>query len=122
MTVKFKVEGEIEIDLDKYDIKDLEAKDSETLKKAFLEELLYKKIGTCEFAGEQECNVKVDFHNLYVVKDWKYAGNMKNKNERYGSPLAITLDKYFPTTNEEVLENTMGEIGERKNRHSKKWK
>lgn len=121
MIVKFKVSGEIEIELNKYDIKKLEDNKSETMKKDFLEELLYKKISTCEFAGEQECDVKVDFHNLYVVKDWKYAGNMRTKNDIYGSPLAITLDN-FPTTNEEVIENTMKEIGERKNSHSKKYK
>ena len=121
MIVKFKVEGEIEIDLNKEDIKNLETNKSETMKKAFLEELLYKKIAGCVLAGENELDINIDFNNLFVVNDWKYAGNMKAKNELYGSPLAITLDK-FPTTDKEISENTMKEISERKHRNSKKWK
>jgi hypothetical protein len=114
MIVKYKVEGEIEIDLDKWDIKDLESYKSETMKKAFLEELFYKKLKSCTYAGYQECDVQVNCENLFIVKDWdKYAGNMKAKNEQYGSPLAITLDK-FSTTKEEEINNTMQEIASRK--------
>ena len=114
MIVKYKVEGEIEIDLDKWDIKDLESYKSETMKKAFLEELFYKKLKSCTYAGYQECDVQVNCENLFIVKDWnKYAGNMRAKNEQYGSPLAITLDN-FPTTKEEEINDTMQEIASRK--------
>ena len=114
MIVKYKVEGEIEIDLDKWDIKDLESHKSETMKKAFLEELFYKKLNSCTYAGYQECDVQVNCENLFIVKDWdKYAGNMRAKNEQYGSPLAITLDK-FPTTKEEEINDTMQEIASHK--------
>ena len=114
MIVKYKVEGEIEIDLDKWDIKDLESHKSETMKKAFLEQLFYEKLNSCTYAGYNECDVQVNCENLFIVRDWDlYAGNMRAKNEQYGSPLAITLDK-FPTTQQEIIENTMNEIGNRK--------
>ena len=122
MIVKYKVEGEIEIDLNKYQIKELQSQHSETMKKAYLEKLLQEQLHYSAETLEYELDRKINFDNLYITKDWnKYAGNMRTKNEQYGSPLAITLDD-FPTTNEEVLENTIEEIAERKQRHSKKWK
>ena len=121
MVVKYKVEGEIEIDLNKYQIKELQSQHSETMKKAYLEKLLQEQLHWSAETLECELDRKINFDNLYIAKDWnKYAGNMRAKNEQYGSPLAITLDD-FPTTSEEVLENTMEEISERKQRHSKKW-
>ena len=121
MTVKFKVEGEIEIDLNKYQIKDLQSQHSETMKKAYLKKLFQEQLHWAAETLECELDRKINFDNLYISKDWdKYAGNMLAKNEQHGSPLAITLDD-FPTTAEEVADNTMKEIGERKQRHSKKW-
>ena len=37
MVVKYKVEGTIEVDLNDYEIKELESHKSETMKKAYLE-------------------------------------------------------------------------------------
>jgi len=50
------------------------------MKKAFLEELFYKKLKSCTYAGYNECDVQVNCENLFIVKDWdKYAGNMRAK-------------------------------------------
>lgn len=122
MIVKYKVEGEIEIDLNQKQIKELQSQNSETMKKAYLEKLLQDQLYWASETLYCELDRKIDFGNVYISEDWdKYAGNMLAKNELHGSPLAITLDD-FPTTNEEVLENTIEEIAERKQRHSKKWK
>ena len=95
MTVKFKVEGEIEIDLNKYQIKDLQSQNSETMKKAYLKKLFQEQLHWAAETLECELDRKINFDNLYISKDWdKYAGNMLAKNEQHGSPLAITLDDY----------------------------
>jgi hypothetical protein len=120
MVVKYKVEGIIEVDLDKEEIRELNTKQSETMKKAYLEEVLKYKLYNCSMTAEHELDDIVDFENLHIVKDWdKYAGNMMAKNEQYGSPLAITLDD-FPTTVKESSDKAMEEIAERKTHHSKK--
>lgn len=122
MVVKYKVEGIIEVDLDKEEIRELNTKQSETMKKAYLEEVLKYKLYNCSMTAEHELDDIVDFENLHIVKDWdKYAGNMMTKNEQYGSPLAITLDD-FPTTVKESSDKAMEEIAERKTHHSKKYK
>lgn len=114
MVVKYKVEGEIEIDLNKYQIKELQGIRSETMKKEYLERLFNEQLHWASETLECELDRKIDFENLFIVKDWdKYAGNMRAKNEQYGSPLAITLDK-FPTTKEEEINDTMQEIASRK--------
>ena len=52
--------------------------------------------------------------NVYIKKDWdRYAGNMKAKNEQYGSPLGISIEG-ISTTPYEEYENAMIEIGKRK--------
>ena len=122
MVVKYKVEGIIEVDLNEEEIRELNAKQSETGKKAYLEEVLKYKLYNCSMTAEHELDDIVDFENLYIVKDWdKYAGNMKAKNEQYGSPLAITLDD-FSTTVKESSDKAMEEIAERKTHHSKRYK
>ena len=122
MVVKYKVEGIIEVDLDKEEIRELNTKQSETMKKAYLEEVLKYKLYNCSMTAEHELDDIVDFENLHIVKDWdKYAGNMMTKNEQYGSPLAITLDD-FPTTVKESSDKAMEEIAERKTHHLKKYK
>lgn len=122
MVVKYKVEGIIEVDLDKEEIRELNTKQSETMKKAYLEEVLKYKLYNCSMTAEHELDDIVDFENLHIIKDWdKYAGNMMAKNEQYGSPLAITLDD-FPTTVKESSDKAMEEIAERKTHHSKKYK
>ena len=121
MIVKYKVEGTIEVDLNDDEIEELESHKSETMKKAYLEQLLSEKLHTCSMTAEHELGDKVDFDELYILSDWdKYAGNMKTKKELYGSPLAIFVEN-FPITDNEVLDLSMGEISKRKSRHSKKW-
>lgn len=114
MVVKYKVEGEIEIDLNNYQIKELQGIRSETMKKEYLEKLFKEQLHLATETLECELDRKIDFENLNICCDWdKYAGNMLAKNEKYGSPLAITLDN-FPTTMEEEVDNTLKEIANRK--------
>ena len=95
MVVKYKVEGTIEVDLNDDEIEEIESHKSETMKKAYLEQ-------------------------LYILRDWeRFAGNMKAKGELHGSPLAIFLED-IPTTEKEELNKSMEEIGKRKQRHQNK--
>ena len=120
MIAKFKVEGEIEIELNNADIQRFIQFKSELMKKDFLEELFYKKLNDYSEIVRNEIDASVDFDNLFIVRDWdKYAGNMRHKKEMYGSPLAITIEN-TPITNKEVVETTMNEIANRKKRHSLK--
>jgi len=121
MVVKYKVEGTIEVDLNDDELEELESHKTESMKKAYLEEVLKYKLYNCSMTAEHELDDKVNFDELFIARDWdKYAGNMKAKNEQYGSPLGIFLED-IPTTKNEVLDKSMEEIGERKQRHSKKW-
>lgn len=121
MIVKYKVEGTIEVDLNDDELEELKSHKSETMKKAYLEQLLSEKLHTCSMTAEHELGDKVNFDELYILSDWdKYAGNMKAKGELYGSPFAIFLED-IPTTKNEMLDKSMEEIGKRKQRHSKKW-
>lgn len=113
MIVKYKVFGTIEVDLNKNEIDELQSTYTETLKKAFLEQLLYEKFKTCEITAEHELGVKINFEDLFIENDWSHAGNMKAKNEPYGSPLAIYVED-IPTTESEVVEQAINEIGNRK--------
>jgi len=121
MIVKYKVEGIIEVDLNDDELEELKSRKFETMKKAYLEQLLTDKLYICSLTAEHELGHKVNFEELFIARDWdKYAGNMKAKNEQYGSPLGIFLED-IPTTKNEALDKSMKEIGERKQRHSKKW-
>ena len=114
MVVTYHIEGTIEVDLSKEEIKELNSNKYETMKKAYLEKILESKLKTCSMTAEHELDVKVDFDNVYIKKDWdRYAGNMKAKNEQYGSPLGISIEG-ISTTPYEEYENAMIEIGKRK--------
>jgi len=120
MIVKYKVEGFIEVDLNDDEIRQLNEKKSETMKKAYLEEVLKYKLYNCSMTAEHELDDIVNFDDLFIARNWdKYAGNMLSKNEMYGSPLGIWTDNY-PTTNKEIVENTMKEIGKRKGKNLKR--
>jgi len=114
MVVKYKVSGVIEIDLDKEEIKEFQTQQSETMKKEYLNELLHNRLRGCETTLEGELSQNINFDELYVESDWdRYAGNMKSKNELYGSPLGISIEG-ISTTPYEEYENAMYEIGKRK--------
>jgi len=120
MIVKYKVEGFVEVDLNDDEIRQLNEKKSETMKKAYLREVLKYKLYNCSMTAEHEIDDVVNFDDLNIVSDWdKYAGNMLSKNEMYGSPLGIWIDNY-PTTNKEIVENTIKEIGKRKGKNLKR--
>ena len=114
MVVTYHVEGTIEVDLSKEEIKEFQTKQSESMKKEFLNELLHNRLHNCEITLEGELDQNIDFNELYVKRDWdRYAGNMKAKNELYGSPLGISIEG-ISTTPYEEYENAMFEIGKRK--------
>jgi len=116
MTATFNITGSIEIDLPKEIIKKFNSQKSETMKKHVLEEYFHDVLWGCALAGENELDYNVDFSNVIIEKDWnKYPESIVDldKNDPYGSPLAIWVDNY-PTTEMEIVENTMNEIGKRK--------
>lgn len=117
MVVTYHIEGTIELDLNKYDIQGLNGQKSESLKKAFLEEVLKKKLEGCALAGENELDINIDFSNVQVAKDWsKYPGSIVDldKNDPVGSPLGIYIEDNIPTTYDEATTMAMIEIGRRK--------
>ena len=117
MIVKYKVEGTIEVDLNDDEIAELESHKSETMKKAYLEQLLTDKLYTCSLTARHEFGHKINFEELYILRDWElFAGNMKAKGELHGSPLGIFLED-IPTTEKEELNKSMQEIGKRKQRY-----
>ena len=117
MVVKYKVEGTIEVDLNDDEIAELESHKSETMKKAYLEQLLSDKLYTCSMTARVEFGYEINFEELHISRDWeRFAGNMKAKGELHGSPLAIFLED-IPTTEKEELNKSMQEIGKRKQRH-----
>ena len=86
MIIKYKVSGVIEVDLDKEEIKKFQARQSETMKKEYLNELLHNRLRGCEATLEGELSQNINFDELYVESDWdRYAGNMKSKNDQYGT-------------------------------------
>ena len=116
MIARFNVTGFIEVDLSKEEIKELNQYKAETTKKAYLNDILRHKLNICSMTADHELNVKVDFENLYVEKDWnKYGGSIVDldKNDPYGSPYGIYLEN-IPTTYVEEVESTIKDIGNRK--------
>lgn len=71
MVVKYKVEGTIEVDLNDEDIEELESHKSETMKKAYLEQLLNDKLYTCSLTARVEFGHKINFEELHVSCDCK---------------------------------------------------
>ena len=58
MIVKYEVEGTIEVDLNDEEIEELESNKSETMKKAYLEQLLIDKLYTCSLTARHEFVLK----------------------------------------------------------------
>ena len=69
MVVKYKVEGTIEVDLNNYEIEELESHKSETMKKAYLEQLLTDKLYMCSLTARHEFGHKINFEKLFITKN-----------------------------------------------------
>ena len=69
MVVKYKVEGTIKVDLNDDELEELESHKSETMKKAYLEQLLTDKLYTCSLTARHEFGHKINFEELYVSHD-----------------------------------------------------
>ena len=69
MVVKYKVEGTIKVDLNDDELEELESHKSETMKKAYLEQLLTDKLYTCSLTARHEFEHKINFEELYVSHD-----------------------------------------------------
>lgn len=116
MIAIFNVTGSIEIDLPEEIIKKFNSQKSETMKKHVLEEYFNDALCGCALAGKNELDYNVDFNNVFIESDWnKYPGSIidLDKNNPHGSPLGIWVDD-TPTTQKEVVENTLQEIANRK--------
>lgn len=116
MVATFNITGTIEINLPEEIIKKFNSQKSEVMKKKVLELYFYNALWGCGLAGLNELDYDVDFDNVSIVSDWnKYPGSIVDldKNDPVGSPLGIWVDD-TPTTQKEVVENTMNEIGNRK--------
>ena len=78
MVVTYHIEGIIELDLNKEEIRELQANKSETMKKAYLEKVLKRKLDGCAVAGENELDINIDFDNVkYIaVKPYFISANL----------------------------------------------
>lgn len=103
MIAKYHIEGIIEVELNDYDIAELNEHKSVTMKKAYLEDLLKQKLETCSRTADIECGVKVDFDDVYV------------KVNRDVCEKEIETEN-LPLTAKEVIDDTINEIAERKKR------
>ena len=103
MIAKYHVEGIIEIELNDYDIAELNEHKSVTMKKAYLEDLLKQNLETCSRTADIECGVKVDFDDVYVkVNRDVYETEIETEN--------------LPLPEKEIIDDTINEISERKKR------
>jgi hypothetical protein len=116
MVATFNITGSIEIDLPEDIIEKFNLQKSETMKKHVLMEYFYNALWGCSLAGKNELDYNVNFDNVEIETDWsKYPGSIVdlNKNDPHGSPLGICVDN-TPTTQKEIVENTMKDIANRK--------
>lgn len=116
MVATFNITGTIEIDLPEEIIEKFNSQKSEAMKKHILEEYFYDVLWGCALAGNNELDYNVGFDNIEIESDWnKYSGSIVDldENDPHGSPLGIFVEN-IPTTQTEVVENTMNEIGNRK--------
>lgn len=117
MTAKFNITGSIEINLPEEIIEKFNSAKSEVMKKHVLELYFHNALWGCGLAGKNELDYDVDFNNVYIERDWdKYPGTICGLDiNELGCPLAIWVDDY-PTTNKEIIDNTIKEIANRKGR------
>lgn len=69
MVVTYKVEGNIEVDLNDNELEKFESHKSETMKKAYLEQLLTDKLLACSLTARREFGHKINFENLFMTKN-----------------------------------------------------
>ena len=69
MVVKYKVEGTIKVNLNDDELKELESCKSETMKKAYLDQLLTDKLYMCSLTARHEFGHKINFKELYISHD-----------------------------------------------------
>lgn len=69
MVVTYKVEGNIEVDLNDDELEKFESHKSETMKKAYLEQLLTDKLWACSLTARHEFGHKINFENLFMTKN-----------------------------------------------------
>lgn len=116
MIVRYNITGSIEITLTNEEIFQYNKCHSETMKKAYLEEVLKERLSGCSLTAHHELDEDIDFDNVYIEKDWnKYPGSIcdLDKNDPYGSPLGIFVEN-IPITYKEEIESSLNEIGNRK--------
>ena len=69
MVVKYKVEGTIKVNLNDDELEELESHKSETMKKAYLEQLLTDKLYMCSLTARHEFGHEINFEEHYVLHD-----------------------------------------------------
>ena len=69
MVVTYKVEGNIEVDLNDDELEKFESHKSETMKKSYLEQLLTDKLWACSLTARHEFGHKINFENLFTTKN-----------------------------------------------------
>ena len=71
MVVKYKVEGTIKVNLNDDELEELESHKSETMKKAYLEQLITDKLYMCSLTAKHEFGYEINFEELHVSRDCK---------------------------------------------------
>ena len=69
MVVTYKVEGNIEVDLNDDELEKFESRNSEAMKKAYLEQLLADKLWAYALTARHEFGHKINFENLFTTKN-----------------------------------------------------
>lgn len=80
MIVKYKVEGTIEVDLNDDELEELDSHKSETMKKAYLDQLLTDRLWACSLTARHEFGHKINFEKLFITKN-EVLDKLENKNK-----------------------------------------
>lgn len=80
MIVKYKVEGTIEVDLNDDELEELDSHKSETMKKAYLDQLLTDRLWACSLTARHEFGHKINFEELFTTKN-EVLDKLENKNK-----------------------------------------
>ena len=66
MVVKYKVEGTIKVNLNDDELEEFESHKSETMKKAYLQQLLTDKLYMCSLTARHEFGHEINFEELHI--------------------------------------------------------
>ena len=80
MIVKYKVEGTIEVDLNDDELEELDSHKSETMKKAYLDQLLTDRLWACSLTARHEFGHKINFEEFFTTKN-EVLDKLENKNK-----------------------------------------